>query len=711
MKFTTALRSAAANGLHGMLLICIGFFLSGGQLLAQEEEVLSSQQEEQMESNAEQAEENPADDTWWQQLAAYRKHRLNLNTAGARDLAALHLLSDWQVLGFLRYRALFGKLISVYELQAVPGWDSGVIRQLLPYIMVSDQPDGSVPFLHRWKGGQVSWLARYSGKPGKADTDQGYIGDNMYLQTRFRYQYQQLLQIGFTAEKDAGEPFFRSPGTYGFDFYSGHLFVRQAGIVRALALGDFTVNLGQGLVHWQSLAFKKSAAVLSVKRQSPVLKPYQGTGEFNFQRGAGLTLAKGPWETTVFISSRKLSAHLEADPAGGVQPVITSLLPSGYHRSQTEAANRFNTGLFTTGGNLQYQGAGWQAGVSTVHYQFSHPLQPADKPYNRYSLTGTNSHFYSADFSITLRNLHGYGELGIDNRWNKALLIGWLMSLERRVALTLVYRQIDSRWQSLMGNAFTEQRLPENEIGLYTGLQLRLAANWQLDAYADSFRFPWLQFRTDAPGYGSEYLVQLTHRPGRRVEMIVRYRIEQKPLNFPGNSGHISDHGPAGMPVGVARRQQCRMQVVLQVNPRCRLRQRVELIWYQGPGMRSKERGFSAFTDASVRITRSFTVDARWFYFDTDSYQSRLYAFEADLSSGFSMPVFFNKGTRYYVHLRYNMPVSLLSGTVKKYMLQIGLRLAGVVQGPSGREKMGEAPEIPTLPVREWGVQLVLRGK
>lgn len=50
---------------------------------------------------------------------------------------------------------------------------------------------------------------------------------------------------------------FKGRQKAGFDFYSVHLFARRLGIIQSLAIGDFTVNLGQGLIQWQSLAFKK----------------------------------------------------------------------------------------------------------------------------------------------------------------------------------------------------------------------------------------------------------------------------------------------------------------------------------------------------------------------------------------------------------------------------------------------------------------------
>ena len=64
-------------------------------------------------------------------------------------------------------------------------------------------------------------------------------------------------------------------------------FFSIAGIVRALAIGDFTVNLGQGLIQWQSLSFTKSSQALAIKREASCLRPYHSAGEFNFHRGLG----------------------------------------------------------------------------------------------------------------------------------------------------------------------------------------------------------------------------------------------------------------------------------------------------------------------------------------------------------------------------------------------------------------------------------------
>jgi hypothetical protein len=46
-------------------------------------------------------------------------------------------------------------------------------------------------------------------------------------------------------------------------------------------------------------------------------------------------------------------------------------------------------------------------------------------------------------------------------------------------------------------------------------------------------------------------------------------------------------------------------------------------------------------------------------YFETDGFNSRLYAYESDVLYGFSIPVFSGKGYRYYVNLNYDLTKKL----------------------------------------------------
>ena len=161
------------------------------------------------------------------------------------------------------------------------------------------------------------------------------------------------LSYGFTGEKDAGEPFFRDAQRYGFDFYSFHFFLQQSGIIRALAIGDFTVNMGQGLIQWQTISFTKSSQAMAIKREAECIRPYHSAGEFNFHRGLGISLQKGKWQTSLFISSQKISTNLETDTAGR-EDLFSSFQQSGYHRTPAEIADRNNNRQISAGSNIRY---------------------------------------------------------------------------------------------------------------------------------------------------------------------------------------------------------------------------------------------------------------------------------------------------------------------------------------------------------------------
>ncbi len=94
---------------------------------AQEEEWHSENLESQLEQQLMREESIPEDDQQWQDAEHYRRVPLRLNMATAADLQSLQLLHPWQIRSLLLYRKTFGKLLSIYELQAVPGWDHETI--------------------------------------------------------------------------------------------------------------------------------------------------------------------------------------------------------------------------------------------------------------------------------------------------------------------------------------------------------------------------------------------------------------------------------------------------------------------------------------------------------------------------------------------------------------------------------------------------------
>jgi hypothetical protein len=610
---------------------------------AQDLPPLVQQQVEQ--AAAESENESTDDDQLLQDLALFKKNRINLNTAGEEDLIALHFLSPLQIQSFLQYRKILGLFLDLYELQAIPGWDLGTIKNIIQFVRVGAIKEN---MQQRFHGDQLL-LLRIGRDVTSNKTDsntQKFLGNPYQLQVRYRYQYTNTLYVGMVADKDPGELFFNGGQSKGFDFYSVHVFARHIGPIKSIALGDYCINLGQGLLAWQSYGPGKGGEVMNIKRQSPVLMPYRSAGEFNFNRGAALTLEKNRFELSAFISSKKISAGVDT----GLVPQFTSIHTSGYHRTESEIAGRNQVRHSRMGGNIRYQWETGNLGWNGLLEHFSLPWQKEPAVYNRFSFGGRTLFLSSINCSQTFRNLHFFGEWATDKQAHTAIIAGGLISLGEKADLALLYRNCDKAFPSLFGNAFTENTLPVNENGWYAALCLRPGAQWQLDSYVDLFSSSWLRYRVNAPASGCEYLLRIQYQPDKKTTVYLRFRTKNKPLNGFADSmmNSPADQG----------RQSLRIHANYSVTRTFSLQNRVEMVWYRQHVQRN-EQGFLAYTEGKYSLSAALSAIIRFQYFESGNYDSRIYAYESDLLYASSIPVFYDKGFRYYLLCQADLPPHL----------------------------------------------------
>ncbi len=610
--------------------------------------------EQQLENITENNSDNETeDDSYLQQMQQFIKHPVNLNTANEDELKELRVLSPLQIQSLLSYRNLFGKFIDIYELQAVPGFTIDVIQKIKPFITVSTQQKLAESIKARLQNGEHSLLARVTqtlekSKGYKIDSAANfYPGSPQKLLLRYKYQFKNLLQYGVLAEKDAGEQFFKGKQKQGFDFYSAHFFLRNSGSIKALALGDFTVNLGQGLTQWQSLAFKKSADVINIKREADILRPYNSAGEIFFHRGAGITIKKQNVQATLFASYKSIDANFVSDTIPVTDDYVSSLQTSGYHRTKSETDDKGIQKQLALGGNISYKFKNLHVGVNAIQYKFKLPLQKDNDPYNLYALSGSSFGNYSIDYSYTYKNMHFFGEAAANNKFYKAFINGLLISTSSVVDMSFLYRNISPGYQSLYTNAFTESTSPSNEKGFYAGISIHPNGPWQINAYADFYKFPWLRYRVDAPTTGADYLLQLSYKPNKQLEIYSRFRTENKAINYNPNEAVLS-------PVVAQPRKSWRNQLSFKLNPEMTIRSRAELVWFNNSSQ--TEQGFLGYTEAFYKpLLKKWAANARLQFFETESYNSRLYAYENDVLFSYSIPVFYDKGFRYYLNYNYDI--------------------------------------------------------
>jgi len=181
------------------------------------------------------------------------------------------------------------------------------------------------------------------------------------------------------------------------------------------------------------------------------------------------------------------------------------------------------------------------------------------------------------------------------------------------------------------------------------GFAAKLSKAWKFTGYYDMFSFSWLRFRTDAPSNGNELLTQLEYRPSKRFKAYARYRFENKQENF-------SDDESATSAIGILSRHWYRVNWQFEVSKTLSLRSRVELVNVQEANG-EKEKGWMVYQDFVWKPSwpAKYELKLRYAMFDTESYTSRIYAYENDVLYSFSVPAYYYRGSRAYIILKYDI--------------------------------------------------------
>lgn len=596
-------------------------------------------------------------------LSNFYDNPINLNKTSREELQELLLLTDVQVNALFVHMERNGKLISIYELQAVPGFDKQSIWLILPFVKVADNFDSpKITFKTLFKEGQHELFMRYTRTLEKQagflpitdselalSPNSRYLGSPDRLYTRYRFRYGNNISWGITAEKDAGEEFFKGSQPNGFDFYSGHFFLRNIGKIKSLAIGDYQVSFGQGLTFATGLAMGKTANTLAIKRNYQPLKPFTSVDENQFMRGAAATIAVGKFDVTAMFSSQRIDANVITTVDTTVTDegaAVSSFQITGLHSTPAELADK--DGLLSShlGGHVAYKNQKLNIGVTAVYSSFDKTLDRSLSYYNQFEFTGNHNLVTGIDYNYIFRNLNFFGEVARSENGGWGTINGVIAALDPKLSFSVLYRNYGRNYQTLFANPLAEATNPTNEQGIYLGVELKPSPYWTINAYFDSFKSNWLKYGADAPTYGYELLSQVTWKPSKKLEMYARIRHRNKPSNtteIVSGPEYTDDQLQSNY----------RYQVSYKVSESFTLKNRVELVDYK-KGNEPTEKGYIIYQDVLYKpLSKPFDVTLRYALFDTDSYNSRMYAYENDVLYSYSIPSYYYRGSRFYGIVRY----------------------------------------------------------
>lgn len=599
----------------------------------------------------------------------YSNNPINLNGKNLPKLVELYLINDIQLINIKSYINRYGQLFSVYELKNIPGFDQQTFQNILPFIVVSNinKKEKVTPrkFFNRSKH---SFILRYGQViepsigfripvdsaifyPGKT-----CLGSPQAYYARYAFRFKDKIRIGFTLEKDAGEIVLQKKlndsiqmlvgkkVSQVFDFFSGHIFLSNMGILEKVVIGDYHLEFGQGLTLWTGMAFGKSAAGTQVKRFGQGIRPNTSANENRFFRGGAFTLKWKHFNVTGFYSQNKADASIQ-HAAQTDEKWINSMQETGKHRTINELLTRHAIDIIAFGGRMGFQLKKIQIGLTTYKTVLGTPIRNDDAPYKYFGFNDNELMNFGLDFNIALKKINLFGEVSGSQPGGIAGIAGINAFLADRFVITLLYRHYAEDYHNLFNNPFSEAGNQINERGLYLGFSALLSKNLRLTGYVDHFQFPWLKYLVDGPSQGRDYQLQLNYSPSTNYSMYFRFRYRRKQVNW-------KDHNFYTTRLSEINRNEFRYFISYQLTESLVFKNRIDYVLFRKE-TGEKDHGYMIYHDILYR-PKLFPLDITFRYalFSTDGFDSRIYSYENDVLYAFTVPSYSGNGQRVYLMLR-----------------------------------------------------------
>ncbi len=597
--------------------------------------------------------------TLYDQLIQLYYNKIDLNTCTKEDLQKLYFINNFQIEQFMRYRKKYGKLVSIYELQLIKGFNNDIILQMLPFVTVTPQTQKQPRSLkNTFKYGKSQVFMRYQ---QVLETQQGYVvpdsektesnhylGSPARIYAKYKFKYADRVQFGITADKDAGEEFFKGSQPYGFDFYSAHVQINNIGIVKKVVVGDFLAQFGQGLTLYRGLSFNKSTDVLNIMKKPSGIRAYTSSNELEYFRGGAFTVGKNNWAVSAFYSNHNVDGTIKADTSQTEEEYINSIITNSNHATPSGIAKKNTINEQAFGGNATYSFNRLRLGLTGVYSKYSVPLLPSDEAYKVFGFQGNDNLNIGMDYQLSLSRYYLFGEYSVDRNFNSAFLSGVNVKVIDQLYLALLYRNYSMKYVNLYANGFGESSSTNNEKGMYSGIVFYPVKSLKLSGYYDFYNFDWLKYHVSAPSNGFDYFVQAEYTPLR--DFVFRFYIRQE----------IKKADISGQTEGVKKQTntdntRIRFHLAYKISDNLTLKNRFETHIYKDKTI-TNSTGYLIYQDISYRPSKLPAVfTGRLAFFDTYDYNSRIYAYENDVLYSFSVPAYYGRGMRYYLLVKYDI--------------------------------------------------------
>ena len=591
----------------------------------------------------------------YEHLTELARQPLDVNTVEEADLLLIPGIDGRQIDDILLYRHRYGRMRSIDELAMIESIDPQLRRYLSCFLTVGDAEAAPWYKGERLREGlrharhditataQIPTYYRAGDRNAPTRTGLGenryagkYLGDPVRHSVRYTFAMGSNAVINLAGGKTAGEPFGAPHNRWGYGRYVYNLSIREAGAFRHVVAGLFRAQFGMGLILNNNFSMGKQGMLAAMGRRLTAFTPHSSQSDSRHFQGIAATVALSRrLQMAAFWSYRNIDATLNGDGT------ISTILSQAYHRTATEMEKRNNAAQLATGIHLGYERNIWGVGVSAVYSWLNRPVNPTyatadtirqSQMYRRYYPRGNSFANVSADYRYRWRELAFSGETAIDRNANVATLNSLTWQSPWGVTFMALQRYYSYMYGSLLGSSFSDNGMVSNESGLYIGAQWNAGHGITVEGYTDVAYFPWYRYRVSDASYAWDNCIKGTAGWGN-WKFSLRYRIKMKQRDK-----NVDD----------------RKMLLTKYDNRLRLAAAYDDgTWnvntqVEGCTLAYDEtsKGLLMSLSAGWKATGRLQCYAHAAYFNTDDYDSRIYAYERGMQYSFGYSPYYGKGMR-----------------------------------------------------------------
>ena len=574
----------------------------------------------------------------WQEtydiLCELEQHPIDLNNATREDLEAIPFLTAQQVMDICEYLYKYAPMRSLGELAMIESLDYYQCELLRHFVVLGDVKQAGFPSVKnilKYGGHEVVATAKLPFYKRKGDDD-GYLGSPYKHSLKYTFGYGQYVKAGILGSQDAGEPFFTKGNTLGYDFYSFYLQLRKMGRLKNLVVGRYKAKFGMGLVLNNDFMLGKIASLQQLGSTEYNVRAHSSRMESNYLQGAAATLnvAHG-LDVTAFVSYRYIDATLNKDST------IATILDDGYHRTQTEMDKKNNSSVTMGGMNINYRHGGFHVGATGIFSHLSRDIHPNTSAiYRMYYAAGNNLWNVSLNYGYVSKKLQLSGETATGDCGALATINTLSYRATGDLDLCALQRFYSKKYYSLYSESFSEGGRVQDESGFYVGMNWHPSEKFRLLGYFDFAFFPWPKYQAAIASHAYDGFLQATYKRGG-WSMLARYRLKIREKDNEEKTALIN-----------RAEQRGRMAIGYDGGVWSTTTQ-ADVVYVS---YKEKDFGWMVSESVSVRPLEWLSMVGNIGYFNTDSYEARIYTYEKGPLYTFNFPSFYGEGIRYSLFAR-----------------------------------------------------------